>query len=290
MNPPPATSRGFPYPTYGSAIGPGPNSAVSVPGTASVAETVVSPPGTTGRHGLSSAIVQPYATPYALPPNSSQGSAPGAIPLTAEASQTANPATPGWSMRPPATGLTTPSLSTAVEARDNQSAFGTVPTQSNIYGGWSPSLSSAGDARASHSLGNSTLPTYPHYSSGFGTAIPFPSPSQPNATLWNGGASSPRQTKTAPSLMDLIRTWWADVTAPKGIEGRQALLPPGPSPSRLLGAGFRGRSSVPTTDPFSNYGVAPGSSPLAGPTGSAFPHQSPAVLPPSSQWPVRQAR
>lgn len=284
-----AASFGSVNSPYGWTMTAGPNSPGGTPWT------TTKPMETPQPGGSSPQIVQPYAAPYALPPRSPEGSALPSLPLTAHPSQGMATGVDRSSMYgsasagPPAAIPATPLPSRTLGRTDDGNTLAEAPGETSIYGGWSATVAPAPSATGSRSLTSSTLPPYPHYSSGFGAAMPFPSASQPNAAIWNG-TISPRQEKTTPPLIDRIRAWWADVTAPKGIQGRQALLPPGPSGGRLLGAGFRGRSSsVPVTDPFSNY--APGAPGLVmpGTSGAAFSQQSPAVLPPPApQLPLRQ--
>ena len=265
---------------------PGLNSPAAIPWT-------TTRPLETTQSGGSSQIAQPYATPYALPPRSSEGPSPSSLPLTAQPSQGTvagghRPSIYG-SPNPPARDTINPIPSNALGSENKVNTPAVASGEASVYGGWSATVPPPPGATADRSLTSSTLPPYPHYSSGFGTAMPFPSAPQPNAATWNG-IGSPRQEKSTLPLIDRIRNWWADVTAPKGIQGRQALLPPGPANGRLLGAGFRGRSSVPATDPFSSYGPGTAGSVMSGASGGTLSQQSPAVLPPPTpQLPLRQA-
>ncbi|GEM_PF-1069130 len=240
--------------------------------------SAVGPPasGTSGG-STSPQVMQPYATPYALPPNSSQGSALSSPPLTAGPAQSGTGGQAHTTLMPPhSTTEGTAKLVTPGTSAGSSGAPGTLG--GNVYGGWTATPQAASVAPSSPQM-RSTLPPYPHYGSGFGTALPFPRASEPPAALWNGGAILPRKQTDGRSLMDRLRAWWADVTAPKGIQGRQALLPPSPSDGRILGVIPR-RNSVPTTDPFSSYGggtVSPGT-PQAFGTGMSY--QPPAAVTP----------
>jgi len=284
MDQPGVAPHGSPNSPNGWTAPPRLNSPAAIPWT-------TTRPLETTQSGGSSQIVQPYATPYALPPRSSEGLSPPSLPLTAQPSQGTAATSPSMygPVGPPVANTITPAPSRAAGSTNNPSTPAVTSGEASVYGGWSATVPSPPGATAARSLTSSTLPPYPHYSSGFGMAMPFPSASQPNAGIWNGTAS-PRQEKSTLPLIDRIRNWWADVTAPKGIQGRQALLPPGPANGRLLGAGFRGRSSVPTTDPFSNYGPGTAGAVMSGASGGALSQQSPAVLPPPApQLPLRQA-
>lgn len=286
LDQPATASLGSPNPSNGWMATPGVNSPAAMPWTATrPVETV--PMGESSPQN-----VQPYATPYALPPQSSGGSAPSSFPLTAQPPQGAAAATSpsmyGPAGPPPAHGITT-APSRAAESTNHANTPAATSDDPSVYGGWSSTVSPPSGATGNRPLTSSTLPPYPHYSSGFGTAMPFPSASPPGAGIGNG-LGSPREEKSTLPLIDRIRNWWADVTAPKGIQGRQGLLPPGPANGRLLGAGFRGRTSVPVTDPFSNYGPGTAGAVMPGTSGGAAPQQSPAVLPPPApQLPLRQA-
>jgi len=292
---PPTTTFGSGNVPNGWTTGISPSPGTSTPW---VTTRPVTPGATASPGSTATPIVQPYATPYALPPRSAEGSPVLSLPLTANPSHPSQAATGGTFTSTPTSRLSSSSgvsLSTPSgmlsQPAQGQNASPSGLTDSSVYGGWSATPPVTSSDPSHRSTSTSTLPPYPQYSSGFGTAMPFPSPSQPRSAIWNGGVLTPRQEKASPSLMDRIRTWWADVTAPKGIQGRQALLPSQPGSGRLLGAGFRERSpSVPSTDPFSSYGVASAGSVSAPSPGVSVTHQSPAVLPPPApQLPLRQA-
>ncbi len=224
------------------------NSGTVVPWSAPGA---VPPGGITPGRSTSALATQPYATPYALPPRSSEGSALSSPPLTASPGQGGTVQTQTVLIPPQSS---TSGTGAPVTPGASASYGGTTGALgASAYGGWTATPQAPAVSASSPQI-RSTLPPYPHYGSGFGTALPFPRASEPPAALWNGGPILPRQETGGRSLMERIRAWWADVTAPKGIQGRQALLPPSPSDGRVLGIIPR-QKTVPTTDPFSGYGV-----------------------------------
>lgn len=229
-----------------TAATPNPGTVVPWNGSGGAPAPVLMPGGST-----SALATPPYATPYALPPRSSEGSALSSPPQTASPGQGGTGQTQTVLIPPRSSTSGTAAPVTPGASAGYGSTSGVL--SGSVYGGWT-ATPQAPAASASSPQMRSTLPPYPHYGSGFGTALPFPRASEAPVALWNGGPILPRQETDGRSLMDRIRAWWADVTAPKGIQGRQALLPPNPSDGRVLGI-IPQRKTVPTTDPFSSYGV-----------------------------------
>ncbi|ASV72678.1 hypothetical protein THTE_0076 [Thermogutta terrifontis] len=207
-----------------------------------------------------------YAVPYALPPS---GSSPTLVPPP----HTATPA-----LQTPAVGAPS-GVATGVPNVSSGTVGSPSPISQNTFSdGWAASTTNppatASGTAIPRPSGQIATPRWPS-----ATAPGAPSPPYPGTTAW--GTATPG---TQPSLWERIRNWWADVTAPKGVQGRAALLP---SAGQARQGIFR-TSPPPASDPFTSRTVPVPSS--SNTQGSVLPGGSPAVLPPPApQLPLRQA-
>lgn len=256
--------------------------------------TGISPPGnmvTTARpetwNGQPRPQVSAYVTPYALPPQQNGSGALTTPPLT-PGPQSGDGAGAGGSWSGPASAFSPQSPSgtpgsprTVGDGRFDQGW--TVATEVPPPGSATPPASMSGPISGPSAVSpGSPSASVPGSS---GVYMVTPGASVTPGTGWSSPGTVPAPTPK-PSLLDRIRVWWADVTAPKGAQGRQMLLPPGRQPQ---GGIFRQLQPAPQTDPFTVrtgpvYALPSASSP------GLFPGSSPAVLPPPSpQLPLRQA-
>lgn len=308
-----------------------------------------------GQTGGTPYAAQPYAVPYALPPQGVGSNTISTPPLVANpaptngtigqplppnasssglsassvaAGSTAGMASrtssstgflntaPGWSSPPasavyspgvsppqgPSQGLATPGVSgvqggsaiSGYQGLGATAASGGQTVVGSNTGGWN----AADTSTAGNPSGQSREVLYPSYQNGQGSVTAYPTGQPMTPGLPPGNVAGTPAKSKSPSLVERIRNWWADVTAPKGVQGRQALLPSN-SQRNLFRSPLQQPQSVPTTDPFSSYGQNPGQGtvivvPQNGSvlSSSATSPQisSPAVLPPRShyQLPLRQ--
>jgi len=271
------TSASVPSGVGSSPVPPGTTIAgTASPGTSPVwgngSSTVISSPGSPGLSTIPGANPpsargwSAYAVPYALPPS---GSSPTLVPPPL----TATPA-----VQTPAGGASNSSGTGVPGLSAGMSGASTSPSQNTFSGGWAASATNppstvSGTIIPGPSRQNAVSP-------GPSATVPgLAPPAYPGTSALGTAAPGAR-----PSLWERIKNWWADATAPKGVQGRAALLPSGGQPRPGV---FRA-SPPPASDPFtSRTGPAPS---WSSPQASVFPSGSPAVLPPPApQLPLRQA-
>ncbi|MGB9688212.1 hypothetical protein [Thermogutta sp.] len=241
-------------------------------GGGSGSATVISSPGsprpstTSGGNPLAAQGWSAYAVPYALPPS---GSSPTLVPppLTATpAVQT--PAVPASK----SAGTGVPGLPSGASGTSDS------PFPNTFSGGWGASATNlSATASGTVATGPSAHVSPPAWPSSPGSQLQLP----PYPGTVGASSASPG---ARPSVWDRVKKWWSDVTAPKGVQGRAALLPPGGQPRPGV---FRA-SPPPASDPFTSRTSSVPS--WATPQATVLPSGSPAVLPPPApQLPLRQA-
>lgn len=226
------------------------------------------------------------------------------------------PAAPTWSSPPasavyspgvsspqgPSQGLATPGLGgvqggstiSGYQGASATAASNGQGTAGSNTGGWN----AADTSTAGNPSGQSQEVLYPSYPNGLGSATPYPAGQLTTPGLPPGNVAGAPAKSKSPSLVDRIRNWWADVTAPKGVQGRRDLLPSN-SRRNLFRSPLQQPQSVPTSDPFSSYGQSPGqgtvivvpqNGSVLSSSATSPPNSSPAVLPPRSRYqlPLRQ--
>lgn len=224
--------------------------------------------------------ISAYVTPYALPPQQSGSAALTPPPLTASP-QTAN--------GPERTGVSGGINAGLTSQRPSGPATVTPGTGENggFSEGWSVSTGMASPPAAgppAPTAGQVPGPSAVPPGSG-GVYLVTPDARAGPWTAWTTPGAAPYPT-AQPTVLDRIRAWWADVTAPKGVQGRRMLLPPGGQAQPSI---FGRAQTAPQADPFTIRAGPVSTLPPASSAGS-FSGGSPAVLPPPSpQLPLRQA-